>query len=209
MFVYATAPALAQQGTAEIVGKVTDAQGAVLPRWRSSSPTRIPACTGRVVTTANGSYSVTHIVPGRYGSPRSWRGFRSLDRRGVSAVGVTATLDLMLDVGTVAEVVTVTAESPLVDVTSAEIGGHISSEEITDLPAGNRSYRMAFVGTVPSAQFMCRPPALNDTMLANGQPAAANSVMFDGAGNVDDLRGSERRRPGADREAKRSRKCRC
>ena len=68
------------------------------------------------------------------------------------------------------------------------MGGHISAAELTDLPAGNRSY-MAFVGTVPGAQFV--PTGfLNDTMLANSQPAAANNVMFDGAGNVDDLRGS-------------------
>ena len=190
VFVYATAPALAQQGTAEIVGKVTDAQGAVLPGVAIIVTNEDTGVHREVVTTANGSYSVTHIVPGRYRITAQLAGFRSLDRRGVStAVGVTTTLDLMLDVGTVLEVVTVTAESPLVDVTSAEIGGHISSAEITDLPAGNRSY-MAFVGTVPGAQFVPTTGFLNDTMLANGQPAAANNVMFDGAGNVDDLRGS-------------------
>ena len=77
----------------------------------------------------------------------------------------------------------------MVDLASAEIGGHIIAEELTELPAGNRSY-MAFVGNVPGAQFVPTTGFLNDTMLANGQPAAANNVTFDGAGNVDDLRGS-------------------
>src|SRR6185436_10631170 len=126
----------------------------------------------------------------RYRISAQLEGFKALNRRGISlTVGVTTTVDLTLDVGAVAETVTVTAESPLVDVTSAEVGGHISGQELADLPAGNRSY-MALVGTVPGAQFVPTTGFLNDTMLANGQPAAANNVMFDGAGNVDDLRGS-------------------
>jgi hypothetical protein len=186
----AAAPTFAQQGTAEIVGKVTDAQGAVLPGVAIVITNEDTGVYREVVTTPNGSYSVTQIVPGRYRVSARLEGFRSLDRRGITAtVGVTTTLDLTLEVGAIAETVTVTAEARLVDVTSAEIGGHISAEEITDLPAGNRSY-MAFVGTVPGAQFVPTTGFLNDTMLANGQPAAANNVMFDGAGNVDDLRGS-------------------
>jgi len=190
VFLYGTALAFAQQGTAEIVGKVTDTQNAVLPGVAIVVTNEDTGVYREVVTTANGSYSVTQIVPGRYRISARLEGFKSLDRRGISvAVGVTTTLDLTLDVGAVAETVTVTAESSLVDVTSAEIGGHISAAELTDLPAGNRSY-MAFVGTVPGAQFVPTTGFLNDTMLANGQPAAANNVMFDGAGNVDDLRGS-------------------
>ena len=65
----------------------------------------------------------------------------------------------------------------------------ITAAEINELPAGNRSY-MAFVGNVPGAQLLPTTGFLNDTMLANGQTAAANNVVFDGAGNVDDLRGS-------------------
>jgi Carboxypeptidase regulatory-like domain len=186
----AAAPSLAQQGTAELVGKVTDSQGAVLPGVAVVVTNEDTGVYRELVTGPEGSYSVSHVVPGRYRISAQLSGFRSLNRRGiVLAVGVTTTLDLILEVGELAETVTVTAESPLVDVTSAEIGGHISSEEITDLPAGNRSY-MAFVGTVPGAQFVPTTGFLNDTMLANGQPAAANNVMFDGAGNVDDLRGS-------------------
>ena len=49
---------------------------------------------------------------------------------------------------------------------------------------------MAFVGSVPGARFVPAEGFLNDTMLANGQPAAANSVSMDGATNIDDLRGS-------------------
>src|SRR6185295_8907260 len=101
---------------------------------------------------------------GRYRISAKLEGFRALDRRDiVLAVGRTQTLNLTLEIGGVNETVTVSAETPLVDVTSAEIGGHISAQELTDLPAGNRSY-MAFVGNIPGAQFVPTTGFLNDTM---------------------------------------------
>src|SRR6185436_13778646 len=145
---------------------------------------------GELVSTADGSYFASQIVPGRYRLTAKLEGFRGLERRGlIVEVGKTLSVDISLEVGALAETVTVTGDSPLVDLSSAEIGGHISGQEIQELPAGNRSY-MAFVGNVPGAQFVPTTGFLNDTMLANGQPAAANNVTFDGAGNVDDLRGS-------------------
>jgi hypothetical protein len=185
-----TAPALAQTGTTEIGGKVTDPQGGILPGVAIVITNEDSGVFREVVTGANGNYFASQIVPGRYRIHARLEGFRSLDRRNILLeVGRTTTLDLLLEVGGINEAVTVTAESPLVDVTSVEIGGHISAKELTDLPAGNRSY-MAFVGNIPGAQFVPTTGFLNDTMLANGQSAAANNVVFDGAGNVDDLRGS-------------------
>jgi Carboxypeptidase regulatory-like domain len=184
------APSLAQQGTAEIGGKITDTSGAVLPGVSIVVTNEDTGVFREVFTTSNGNYFVSQIIPGRYRMTVKLEGFRGLDRRGlIVEVGKTLTLDLSMEVGALAEVITVTAASPLVDLTTAEVGGHITAEELTDLPAGNRSY-MAFVGNIPGAQFVPTTGFLNDTMLANGQPAAANNVTFDGAGNVDDLRGS-------------------
>jgi carboxypeptidase family protein len=186
----AAASAYSQQGTAEIAGKVTDQQGAVLPGVALVVTNEDTGVFRELVSTADGSYFVSQIVPGRYRLTAKLEGFRGLERRGLLVeVGKTLSVDLILEVGSLQETVTVTGDSPLVDLSSAEIGGHISAQEITELPAGNRSY-MAFVGNVPGAQFVPTTGFLNDTMLANGQPAAANNVTFDGAGNVDDLRGS-------------------
>jgi hypothetical protein len=130
------------------------------------------------------------MLPGRYRIQAKLEGFKALDRRGVTlTVGQTTTLDLALEVGGLAETLTVSGEAPLVDVTSAAIGGHISAEELHDLPAATRSY-MAFVGNVPGAVFLPAAGFLNDTFAANGQPSAANNVVFDGAINTDEQRGS-------------------
>ena len=186
----AAAPVLAQQGTSEVGGKVTDPQGGILPGVALVVTNQDTGVFREVVTGADGSYFVSQMIPGRYRMAARLQGFKSLERRDIVVeVGKTLTLDLTLDVGGVAETVTVSAESPLVDLTSAEVGGHITGEELVELPAANRSY-MAFVGNVPGARFVPTTGFLNDTMLANGQPAAANNVVFDGAGNVDDLRGS-------------------
>lgn len=182
--------ALAQQGTADVGGKVVDAQGGVLPGVNIVFTNEDTGVVRETMSTADGSYFASQMVPGRYRISAKLEGFKSLDRRGVSlTVGQVTTLDLPLEVGALAETLTVTGEAALIDLSSAEIGGHISAAELTELPAASRSY-MAFVGSVPGARFVPAEGFLNDTMLANGQPAAANSVSMDGATNIDDLRGS-------------------
>jgi hypothetical protein len=180
----------AQQGTSEIGGKITDPQGGVLPGVAIVVTNEDTGVFREVQSNGDGSYFVSQIVPGRYRLSARLSGFRGLEQRGIVVeVGKTQTVDIRLELGTLDETITVSADAALVDLTTAEIGGHITSQELTELPAGNRSY-MAFVGNVPGAQFVPTTGFLNDTMLANGQPAAANNVTFDGAGNVDDLRGS-------------------
>lgn len=184
------APASGQQGVAEIGGKVVDASGGALPGVAIVLTNEDTGVFREVTTTAEGSYFASQMVPGRYRVSAKLEGFKTLDRRGVSLiVGQTTTLDLTLEVGALAETLTVTGEAPLIDLSSAEIGGHISAAEITELPAFSRSY-MAFVGNVPGARFVPSEGFLNDTMLANGQSAQANNVSMDGATNIDDLRGS-------------------
>jgi hypothetical protein len=182
--------ALGQQGTAEIGGKVVDPQGAVLPGVTIVLTNEDTGVVRETVSTAEGSYFAPQMIPGRYRITAKLEGFRALDRRGVTlTVGQTTNLDLQMEVGALAETLTVTGEAPLIDLSSAEIGGHLSAAEITELPAFSRSY-MAFVGNVPGAVFVPTEGFLNDTMLANGQSAQANAVQMDGATNIDDLRGS-------------------
>ena len=151
MCLSAAASTAAQQGTAEIAGHITDQQGAVLPGVAIVVTNEDSGVFRELVSTADGSYFVSQMVPGRYRVTAKLEGFRSLERRGLPVeVGKTLRLDITLEVGSLEETVTVTGGSPLVDLSTAEIGGHLSSQEITELPAGNRSY-MALVGNVPGA----------------------------------------------------------
>jgi Carboxypeptidase regulatory-like domain len=184
------APANAQQGTSEIGGKITDAQGAVLPGVAIVITNDETGIFREVVSGPGGSYFVSQMVPGRYRITAKLEGFKSLDRRGIVLnVGQTTTLDLSLEIGTVAESVTVTGDSPLIDLSTTEVGGHISNQELQELPAANRNY-MAFVGNVPGTVFVPSAEFLNDSFQANGQPTAANAIIFDGSNNTDEQRGS-------------------
>jgi hypothetical protein len=189
ILVCATA-AYAQQGTSEIGGKVIDAQGGVLPGAAIVVTNEDTGLIREVVTGPGGSYFVSHLVPGRYRIVAKMEGFKSLDRRGiVLLVGQTTTLDLTLEVGVLTESVMVTAQSPIIDLSTTEVGGHISSDELQELPAANRNY-MAFVGNVPGTVFVPSAEFLNDSFQANGQPTAANAIIFDGSNNTDEQRGS-------------------
>jgi hypothetical protein len=183
-------PAFAQQGTSEIGGKITDAQGGVLPGVAVVVINEDTGLVREVVTASGGSYFVSQMIPGRYRISAKLSGFKGLDRRGiVLTVGQTTTLDLVLEVGELAETITVTSEAPLIDISTAEVGGHISASELQELPAANRNY-MSFVGNVPGTVFVPSGEFLNDSFQANGQPTAANAIIFDGSNNTDEQRGS-------------------
>ena len=189
--VFCAAPlANAQQGTAEIGGKVVDSGGGVLPGVTIVVTNEDTGVFRELISSPAGTYFVSQIVPGRYRITAKLEGFKALDRRGIILeVGRTTTLDLTMEVGGLAETLTVTGEAPLVDVSTAEIGGHISATELNDLPSANRNY-MALAGSVPGVVFLPHAEFLNDGIQANGRPTEANNIVFDGASNTDDLRGS-------------------
>jgi Carboxypeptidase regulatory-like domain len=123
--------AAAQQGTAEIRGRVADAQGAVLPGVTVTVRNQATGMYRETTVNEDGSYFVSGIVPGPYEVTAALQGFKTVKQAVQLEVGKTASLDLTLDVGSVEEVVNVTAEAPIVDVTSKEVGGNITARSPT------------------------------------------------------------------------------
>src|SRR5687768_11171709 len=135
---FAAGTAAAQQGTSEVRGRVLDSQGAVLPGVSVTIRNQDTGMFRETVSNADGTYFVSGIVPGPYEISAELQGFKKFNRRDVRLeIGRTITLDLQMEVGGLEELVTVTGESPLVDVTSKEVGGNISSRELVDLPSIN------------------------------------------------------------------------
>src|SRR6185503_16495093 len=100
------------------------------------------------VTATDGTYFITGIVPGPYQVSVTLSGFRKLTRDVRLELGATLTLDLSLEVGALTETVTVTSEAPQVDLTSPQVGGNVSSGEITDLPSMTRNF-LGLVALLP------------------------------------------------------------
>ncbi len=93
-----TAPVAAQQGTSEIGGRVADQQGAVLPGVAIVVTNEDTGVFREVVSSADGSYFVSQMVPGRYRITAKLEGFRSLERRGI-VIEVGRTPDARPDAG--------------------------------------------------------------------------------------------------------------
>jgi hypothetical protein len=184
------APIFAQQGTAEITGRVADEQAGVLPGVTIVLTNEETGVFREVTSGEDGSYFVSQLTPGRYRLAARLASFKNFERRGLLLeVGKTLTINFTLSLGTLAESVTVTDVSPLVDVTSTEVGGNIGTSEITELPAPNRNL-FAIVALLPGVQFSPSNQFGNDAIIASGQAAQGNNVTLDGGYNADDALGS-------------------
>ena len=104
-------------------------------------------------------------------------------------VGTTLTINLSLPLGGIEESVTVTGQSPLVDTTTATVGGNVGTAELSELPAMNRNY-FAAVALLPGVQFSPSNQMGNDTIVANGQTTQNTNVSVDGGYNSDDALGT-------------------
>src|SRR6476620_647086 len=120
------APLLAQQGTTELRGRVLDSQAGVLPGVTVVVRNQATGMYRETVSGADGSFIASGLTPGTYEVVAELSGFKKFNRRDLLLeVGKTATIDVRMEVGGIEQTVTVSAESPLIDVTSKEIGGNI------------------------------------------------------------------------------------
>src|SRR5215831_12123748 len=116
-----------QVSTAALSGVVRDASGALVPgvtvtvRHVESGLTRI------AVTNETGSYSAQLLPVGAYEITTDLPGFKQEVRRGINlVVGQEAVVNLTLEVGAAAELVTVTGEAPIVNTTLASTAGLVN-----------------------------------------------------------------------------------
>jgi len=105
---------------ASLAGVVKDASGAVLPgvTVEAASPVLIEKAR-TVATDGAGNYKIENLRPGTYIVTFTIDGFTPLKREGVVLSGTqVTTINAELKVGNVAEVITVTGATPIVDVQS-------------------------------------------------------------------------------------------
>jgi outer membrane receptor protein involved in Fe transport len=184
------APVWAQQGTTELRGRVVDAQGGALPGVTVTVRNQATGMFRETVSGSDGSYIASGMTPGTYEVLAELQGFKKFDRRDlVLEVGKTATVEIKMDVGGISETVTVSGESPLVDVTSKEIGGNITSETLVQLPSVNGNF-VGFVGLLPGIVPSISTESFGgDSISVNGQDPRNNNFMLDGGNNNDDVIG--------------------
>ena len=133
------APHTLSAQTSGIVGTVTDTSGAVLPgvTVEASSPALIEKV--RTATTdERGLYQIGDVRPGVYDVTFTLAGFSAVKREAIEVpAGFIATVNIQLRVGTLEETITVTGETPIVDVQSARVQTTVSKDVLAAIPAAS------------------------------------------------------------------------
>ena len=130
---------------ASITGVVKDTSGAVLPgvTVEAASPALIEKVR-TAVTDGNGQYRIVDLRAGTYAVTFTLTGFSTVKREDIELTGAfTATVNADLKVGTVAETITVSGETPIVDVQSARRQATVSGDVIATIPS-SRAYGAIF-----------------------------------------------------------------
>src|SRR5881275_1325002 len=121
---------------AAITGVVKDASGGVRPgvTVEAASPALIEKVRS-VVTDDTGQYRIVDLRPGTYSVTFTLPGFSTIKREGIEITGTfVATVNADLKVGTLEETITVTGETPVVDVQSAKLQQTVSNDVIRAIP---------------------------------------------------------------------------
>ncbi|HEY2153071.1 MAG TPA: carboxypeptidase regulatory-like domain-containing protein [Vicinamibacterales bacterium] len=130
----------AQLTTATIVGTVTDTTGAAVPGATATARNVDTGFTRSATTAADGGYRLEFMPIGRYLVDVALDGFKTVHRSGiVLRVTDTARVDAALEIGPLAESVTVNADAPLVNTSTAEVSRTIETAAIATLPLVDRN----------------------------------------------------------------------
>lgn len=183
------ANALAQSTTATISGTVKDAQQAVLPGTTVTVRNVDTGLTRTIVTDTSGVFRFAALPVGRYELEAELTGFSKYVRSGLTlALNQEAVIDIALGLASLAETVQVTAESPILNTTNAEVGVRFDNTKVAELPVGNTrdvfslALQAAGVSQVNSGQSNF---ASGTNFSVNGMRTRSNNFMIDGQDSND------------------------
>ncbi|PYR08075.1 MAG: hypothetical protein DMF99_20400 [Acidobacteria bacterium] len=186
------AAAAAQVTTADIVGRVTDSSGAVLPGATVTIENLATHDVRTAPTNETGDYLFNLLPIGTYTVNVELQGFASQTTRVVLSAGDRVRFDPKLQLGQVQESVLVTAESPLLQTDTATVSALVSEKAVQDLPVSGRNVvRLvqlvpgAFEGLTNSLATGNRPDDRRQTSAVsiNGAMDNQNNHLIDGIDN--------------------------
>ncbi len=130
---------LAQSTAGRIVGRVSDPSGAVLSNVKVTVVNEATGASREAVTGEGGDYVLVEVQPGSYRVEFEETGFKkSVQKNVIVQVNQVVTLNTTLQLGGTQEVVEVTAEAPLVETTSTQMGAVVNQRAVSQLPLNAR-----------------------------------------------------------------------
>ena len=133
-------PVLGFAQEATLTGSISDSTGGVLPGVTVVAVNQATGNRFETVTDERGAYRIPARV-GAYEITAQLQGFTTVTRSGITLLaGQTASVDMQLAPSTVQETVTVTAEAPLINVTTSSLGGNVDPRQVQELPVNGRNW---------------------------------------------------------------------
>ena len=131
----------AQTASATFAGVVTDESAGVLP---GVTVTLSELNTGRqqvTVTDLQGEFRIENLAPGTYRLVAALEGFSSVEMPSMELlVGQNVRRNFTMSIGLIQEMITVTSEAPLIDITSSQVSGNVDRRQMEDLPLQGRNW---------------------------------------------------------------------
>ena len=172
------------QVVGQIQGTVTDAQGGVLPGVSLTLRNTDTGVSRTSVSETDGQYRFAGLPPGTYQLKAELQGFASVDVSNLTVtIGLQLRQDLKMQLQSLQETVTVTGESPVIEVTRTEVAQVITQEQIDTLPMADRqpaSLVLLLPGTNMDNTQVRRSQA---NIGAGGINNQMNAYFLDGASN--------------------------
>lgn len=173
------------QVTGALSGRVTDATDAAVSGATVTVKSTETGATRTATTNESGTYRIVSVPVGPQEVRAEKTGFKAAIRLGINlAVGQEAVANLRLEVGTVSEVVTVTAETPLVNTTTSAISGLVNERQIKELPLNGRSFDNLMTLNPGIFNYVLKSPQTStsngNTFSVDGRRPSDNVVLLNG-----------------------------
>jgi len=192
LFILFSLSAAAQTVSGKVEGHVRDSGGAVIVRAEVLARNLATGFERSTWSNEAGYFQIGFLPLGLYSVKVNYRGFRPMDKRGVSIeLNKTTVSDFVLEVSPVTETVTVSGESPLIETTVGEVKGSIDERTVETTPLSGRNF-LSLMELIPEFQLAAFGTSSNNPTLSTGSYASfsgtgSRSTTFqtDGVNNDD------------------------
>ena len=170
----------AQAGQSELVGEITDPNGAAIANARILLTDIASNRSIETTSDASGAFIFTNQKPGLYSVKVEASSFNTLLRENITlTTGERIRLDSALSVASGQEIVTISEDAPLLRSETSSLGQVIDNKKIVDLPLNGRNF-LSLVGLAPG---VAQPPRTTEGASLpriNGGRPRTNEYLFDG-----------------------------
>src|SRR6266446_5120548 len=191
ILIFGLAVSSAAQGTGDIVGRVADSSGGVLPGVTVTATSLSTNISRTTVTSETGDYAFTLLPIGIYEVKTELTGFKTQTARVTLSTGDRARVDVKLELGGVSESITVAGDAPLLQTDTSRVSSSLAVETIQNVPIAGRNI-INIVQLTPGAS----EGAANATI--SGNPENDNLQLVDGLDNTERVMGGMGIKPSID-----------